>query len=41
MARFAQNPQQQMVAFAVWNGTAQDRGGKKNISNWIPMKINP
>jgi hypothetical protein len=41
MARFAQNPQQQMIAFAVWNGTAQDRGGKKNISNWIPMKINP
>jgi hypothetical protein len=39
--RFNQNPQQQLIAFAVWDGTAQNRGGMKNISNWIPMRINP
>jgi hypothetical protein len=39
--RFKQNPQQQLIAFAVWDGAAQNRGGMKNISNWIPMRINP
>ncbi len=39
--RFKQNPQQQLIAFAVWDGSAQNRGGMKNISNWIPMRINP
>lgn len=39
--RFNQNPQQQLIAFAVWDGNAQNRGGMKSISNWIPMRINP
>jgi Ethylbenzene dehydrogenase len=39
--RFNQNPQQQLIAFAVWDGQAQNRGGLKSISNWIPMRINP
>jgi hypothetical protein len=39
--RFNQNPQQQLIAFAVWDGAAQNRGGMKSISNWIPMRINP
>lgn len=38
-SRFQQNPQQQLLAIAVWDGAAQNRGGKKNISNWIPMRI--
>jgi DMSO reductase family type II enzyme heme b subunit len=39
--RFKENPQQQLIAFAVWDGRAQNRGGQKNISNWIPMRIEP
>ncbi|MDP1563339.1 MAG: ethylbenzene dehydrogenase-related protein [Pirellulaceae bacterium] len=39
--RFKENPQQQLIAFAVWDGQAQNRGGQKNISNWIPMRITP
>ncbi len=39
--RFDQNPQQQLIAFAVWDGNAKNRGGMKNISNWIPMRITP
>jgi hypothetical protein len=30
---------QQMIAFAVWDGDNANRGGKKQISNWIPMKV--
>ncbi len=41
IARFNLNPQQQLIAFAVWDGQAQNRGGLKSISNWIPMRINP
>ncbi len=39
--RFMKTPQQQMLALAVWDGTAQNRGGRKHITNWIPMKIEP
>ncbi len=37
--RFKANPQQQLVALAVWDGAARNRGGLKSISNWIPMRI--
>ncbi len=37
--RFNENPNQQLVAFAVWDGSADNRGGRKNITNWSPMKI--
>ncbi len=37
--RFIDNPEQQMLALAVWDGSAQNRGGKKHITNWIPMRI--
>jgi len=39
--RFRENPQQQLIALAVWDGQAQNRGGQKHISNWIPMRIDP
>jgi hypothetical protein len=41
ITRFNQNPQQQLIALAVWDGAAKNRGGLKSISNWIPMRINP
>lgn len=37
--RFDENPSQQLVAFAVWDGEAANRGGRKNITNWTPMRI--
>ena len=37
--RFFENPEQQMLALAVWDGAAQNRGGRKHITNWIPMRI--
>jgi Ethylbenzene dehydrogenase len=37
--RFFENPEQQMLALAVWDGLAQNRGGKKHITNWLPMKV--
>ena len=37
--RFFENPEQQMLALAVWDGQAQNRGGRKHITNWIPMRI--
>ncbi len=37
--RFFKNPEQQMLALAVWDGQAQNRGGRKHITNWIPMRI--
>jgi hypothetical protein len=37
--RFMDNPEQQMLALAVWDGLAQNRGGKKHITNWLPMKV--
>lgn len=39
IARFNENPGQQLIAFAVWDGTAGNRGGRKNITNWLPMRI--
>lgn len=41
VARFNENPTQQLVAFAVWDGNAANRGGRKNITNWMPMRIEP
>jgi hypothetical protein len=37
--RFKASPDQQMIAFAVWDGDNANRGGKKQISNWVKMKI--
>lgn len=37
--RFFENPEQQLLALAVWDGQAQNRGGRKHITNWIPMKV--
>lgn len=41
IARFNENPNQQLIAFAVWDGNAANRGGRKNITNWTPMRIQP
>lgn len=41
IARFQENPEQQLVAFAVWDGHAGNRGASKHITNWIPMRIVP
>ena len=41
IARFNQNRNQQLIAFAVWDGNAANRGGRKNITNWTPMRIQP
>lgn len=37
--RFLENPGQQLIALAVWDGKAQNRGGRKHTTNWIPMRI--
>ncbi len=37
--RFSSAPDKQMIAFAVWDGSHGNRGGKKQISNWVPMKL--
>lgn len=39
--RWQQNPDQQLIAFAVWDGNTDNRGGRKQITNWIPMKVQP
>ena len=39
IARFNENPDQQLIAFAVWDGNSQNRGGRKHLTNWIPMRI--
>ncbi|MCA9192578.1 MAG: hypothetical protein KDB03_12475 [Planctomycetales bacterium] len=39
IARFNAAPDQQLVAFAVWDGDHGNRGSKKQISNWIPMQL--
>lgn len=39
--RFVDNPDKQLIAFAVWDGTAGNRGGKKHITNWLPLRIAP
>jgi DMSO reductase family type II enzyme heme b subunit len=41
ITRFNENPQQQLIAFAVWDGNASNRGARKNITNWIVMRIDP
>ncbi len=37
--RFFENPDKQLIALAVWDGQAKNRGGRKHITNWIPMRI--
>jgi DMSO reductase family type II enzyme heme b subunit len=37
--RFNAFPDKQMIAFAVWDGDNANRGGKKQITNWLPMRI--
>jgi DMSO reductase family type II enzyme heme b subunit len=37
--RFFDNPEQQLLALAVWDGQHENRGGRKHITNWIPMRI--
>jgi Ethylbenzene dehydrogenase len=37
--RFKSAPDKQMIAFAVWDGDNANRGGKKQISNWVKMKL--
>ncbi len=37
--RFRNNPVKQMMAFAVWDGKGNNRGGRKQITNWLPMRI--
>ncbi len=32
-------PETRPVAFAVWNGKIQDRGGRKSISEWVELRI--
>jgi len=39
IARFNAAPEQQLVAFAVWDGDHGHRGSKKQISNWIPVQL--
>ncbi|MEX1027612.1 MAG: ethylbenzene dehydrogenase-related protein [Candidatus Paceibacterota bacterium] len=39
--RFNASPDRQMIAFAVWDGDNANRGGKKQITNWLPMRIIP
>jgi DMSO reductase family type II enzyme heme b subunit len=29
----------QLCAFAVWNGSKGDRGGRKSISDWVELEI--
>jgi hypothetical protein len=41
ITRFNENLQQQLIAFAVWDGSADNRGARKNITNWIVMRIDP
>lgn len=33
------NSQEKLCAFAVWNGSHGDRGGRKSISDWVTLKI--
>lgn len=37
--RFNESPDKQLIAFAVWDGDNANRGGVKQITNWIPLTI--
>lgn len=39
LERIKAAPDKQLIAFAVWDGDNANRGGKKQISNWVPMKV--
>lgn len=30
-----------LVSFAVWDGSAQNRGGRKHYCTWVPLRIEP
>lgn len=30
-----------LISFAVWDGSAGNRGGRKHYCNWIPLKLEP
>ncbi len=32
--------QKKLIAFALWNGSHGDRGGRKSISDWVELNIN-
>jgi len=32
--------QEKLIAFALWNGSHGDRGGRKSISDWVELNIN-
>lgn len=33
------NPGKRFAAFAVWNGSQGDRGGRKSISDWVELEV--
>ena len=39
--RFDSSPDKQLVAFAIWDGSEGNRGGRKQNTNWLPMRITP
>ncbi len=30
---------ERLCAFAVWNGSKGDRGGRKSISDWVDLRV--
>ena len=36
-----QSAGQNMISFAVWDGSAGNRGGRKHYCAWVPMKVEP
>lgn len=36
-----QSAGQNMISFAVWDGSAGNRGGQKHYCAWVPMKVEP
>jgi len=32
--------QEKLIAFAIWNGSNGDRGGRKSISDWVELNVN-
>jgi DMSO reductase family type II enzyme heme b subunit len=38
-ADFAKPGVSQLSAFAVWNGSKGDRGGRKSISDWVDLVL--
>jgi len=38
-AEFKYGEKQKLCAFAVWNGSGGDRGGRKSISDWVELRV--